>query len=172
MLQFTVREMVAVCCRDPEVAVTVTVEVTGVVPLPPPPPLPPPEPEPPLQLISRESPSPLTANKTSIRSCRRLPRLKKSKAPTSTVSGNSGRFLLARTGVVEDVANVRVVEAVEPDGVTVAGEKPHDAPEGSPEQANETAELKPFAGVTEIDAVPLCPGVTVNDAGEAVTEKS
>lgn len=29
MLQFTVREMVAVCCSDPDVAATVMVDVTG-----------------------------------------------------------------------------------------------------------------------------------------------
>jgi hypothetical protein len=70
------------------------------------------------------------------------------------------------------VDTVNVVEAAAPGGVTVAGEKLHEAPVGRPEQAKVTAELKPYSGVTEIVAVPLCPAVTVNDAGEAATEKS
>jgi hypothetical protein len=70
------------------------------------------------------------------------------------------------------VVTVSVVEAAEPDGVTVAGEKLHDAPEGNPEQLNETAELNPFRGATEILVVPFCPAVTLSDAGEATTEKS
>jgi hypothetical protein len=74
--------------------------------------------------------------------------------------------------VVVEVVTVRVVEATPPDGVTVDGEKLHVAPEGIPEQLNETEELKPFVGVTETPVVPLCPAVTVSDAGEAATEKS
>lgn len=50
---------------------------------------------------------------------------------------------------------VRVVEVEPPDGVTVSGEKVQDAPAGRPEQAKETAELKVFCGVIEIDVVPL-----------------
>lgn len=65
-----------------------------------------------------------------------------------------------------------MVEAAEPDGVTVCGKKPHDAPDGSPEQLKVTAELKPFAGVTEIEVVPFWPPVTVCDVGVAATEKS
>lgn len=80
--------------------------------------------------------------------------------------------MLLNAGVVVEVVSVSVVEAAAPDGVTVVGEKLHADPEGNPEQANETAELKPFAGVTETAVVPLCPAVTVIDAGEAATEKS
>jgi hypothetical protein len=57
--------------------------------------------------------------------------------------------------VVAEVAIVSVVEADAPEGVTVAGEKLHDAPVGSPEQVKETPELNPFAAVTEIAVVPL-----------------
>ena len=71
-----------------------------------------------------------------------------------------------------DVVTVSVVEATPPDGVTVWGEKLHDAPEGNPEQLNETVELNPCSGVTETVVVPLCPAVTVSDAGEAATVKS
>ena len=65
-----------------------------------------------------------------------------------------------------------MVEATPPDGVTLPGEKLHDAPEGSPEQLNKTAALNPFSGVTETAVEPLCPPVTVNDDGEAATAKS
>lgn len=65
-----------------------------------------------------------------------------------------------------------VVETDAPDGVTVAGEKLHDAPGGNPEQLNETAESNPFSGVTEVEIEPLCPAATVSDEGEAPTEKS
>ena len=71
-----------------------------------------------------------------------------------------------------DAETVRVVVAAAPhEGVTVAGKKLHVVPAGSPEQAKETAELKPPAGVTEIAVVPLVPAVAVNDAGDAETEK-
>jgi hypothetical protein len=33
-------------------------------------------------------------------------------------------------------------------------------------------ELKPFAGVTEIEVVPFWPAATVDEAGVAATEKS
>lgn len=67
---------------------------------------------------------------------------------------------------------MRVVEAAAPAGVTVAGEKPHDAPEGNPEQLNETAELNPFTGVTVNLVAPFCPAVTVNAVGLAAKVKS
>jgi hypothetical protein len=70
------------------------------------------------------------------------------------------------------VVKVSVVEVGASDGVTVGGEKLHEAPEGNPEQLNETAELNPFSGVTEIVVVPLWPPAIVNDVGEAATEKS
>ena len=80
----------------------------------------------------------------------------------------TGRPLLA----LMLAARVIVVEAAVADGVTVAGEKLHDVPEGNPEQLNETVELNPFSGATEIVAFPLCPAVTVRDVGEAIREKS
>ena len=60
----------------------------------------------------------------------------------------------------------------EPEGVTVAGEKLHAAPEGSPEQTNETGAFNPFSGVTDTETDPLCPAITVSADGEAVREKS
>ena len=69
-------------------------------------------------------------------------------------------------------ARVSVVEVAAPDGVTAAGEKVHVVPIGRPEQLNETDEVNPFTGVIDIVLVPLCPGTTVTDAGNAVIEKS
>ena len=59
-----------------------------------------------------------------------------------------------------------------PSVLTLAGEKLHDAPEGNPEQLNETVATSPFSGVTVTVVVPLCPAVTVIEAGEAATVKS
>jgi len=67
---------------------------------------------------------------------------------------------------------VSVVEAAAPDGATAAGEKLHVVPTGNPEQLNDTDDVNPFTGVTEMVLVPLCPGATVSDAGKAVIEKS
>jgi hypothetical protein len=74
--------------------------------------------------------------------------------------------------IVEDVVTVIIVEIFAPTGVIVAGEKLHDAPEGSPEQLKATAELNPSRGVTAIVIEPLFPGAKVSDAGEAAIEKS
>ena len=72
--------------------------------------------------------------------------------------------MLRSAAVVEVVVIVSsVVEAAPPDGVTDAGEKLQAAPEGNPEQANVTAELNPFCGVTVTMSVTLCPAVTVSD---------
>jgi hypothetical protein len=65
-----------------------------------------------------------------------------------------------------------VVAAAAPEGVTVAGEKLHEAPRGSPEQLNVTAALKPFEAVTETVVVLLLPAVIVKDPGDAVSVKS
>jgi hypothetical protein len=73
--------------------------------------------------------------------------------------------------VVVEVATVSVVETAWPAGVTLAGEKLHDAPWGNPEQLNETVEAYPFCGVTCTEAVPLLPLATVMAAGERATEK-
>ena len=65
-----------------------------------------------------------------------------------------------------------VVGAALREGVTVGGEKLHEATVGSPEQLNVTPALKPFAAVTQTVVVPLFPAVTVKDPGEAVSVKS
>jgi hypothetical protein len=73
--------------------------------------------------------------------------------------------------VVAGAVTVSVVEVATPDRGTVAGEKLHEAPEGNPEQVNETTEVNPFCGVTKTVAVALCPAATVSDDGETATAK-
>jgi hypothetical protein len=89
----------------------------------------------------------------------------------SALIGRSGPAWRRKAAIDAEVVTVSVVDAAPPEGVTVCGKKLHVAPEGRPEQLKETAESNPFSGVTEIEVVPLCPAVMVNDAGEAATEK-
>jgi hypothetical protein len=70
------------------------------------------------------------------------------------------------------VATDRVVLAALPEGVTVAGEKLHEAPEDRPEHMKETGESKPFAGVIETVVVAVCPAVTISDGDATATAKS
>ena len=71
-----------------------------------------------------------------------------------------------------DVSTVREVDTADDDGVTVGGEKLQESPAGNAEHWKETAELNPFAGVTVMATLPLCPPGTVNESGEAAIEKS
>jgi hypothetical protein len=117
-------------------------------------------------------PATLTASSKNICKRRRFLQPKQHSASASAEPGSSGLELRGSAAVVVAVFTVSVVEATPPDGVTVCGAKLHEAPAGNPEQVKETAELKPYRGVTETMAVPLCPPVTVSDAGEPATEKS
>jgi hypothetical protein len=162
MLQFTVSVKVVVFVSDPEVALTVTVDETGggvdiAEELPP-------------QPLSRLSPTTLTASNNSICKRRRFLHPRQHSATANIDPGSSGRPLLWSSAVVESVDTVSVVEVV-PGGITVVGEKLHDAPAGNPEQLNETAELNPYSGVTVMVVLPFCPAVTVNSPGEAAMEK-
>jgi hypothetical protein len=86
--------------------------------------------------------------------------------------GSKGRESRWRAAEFAEVVTVIVVEVV-PGGVTVDGEKLHDAPVGNPdEQLNDTDDANPYSGVTANVVVPLCPAVTVNDDGEGAMEKS
>lgn len=58
-----------------------------------------------------------------------------------------------------------------PEGVTVGGLKEQVTPEGKPEQAELTVELKPFSGVTVTVAVPLPPAYTVSAFGDRFNVK-
>jgi hypothetical protein len=121
--------------------------------------------------LSKLKPAMPTASSNIICKRRRFFHPKQQKATARAEPGNSGLELRCRAAVVATVFTVSTVETGEPDGVTVAGEKLHDAPAGSPEQLKETVELKPFSGVTETDVAPLCPPVTESDAGVATTVK-
>ena len=85
--------------------------------------------------------------------------------------GNCGREFGRTTLALEEAETVSVVVATPPEGVTLAGEKVHVAPAGSPEHPKVVAEAKPFCGVIEIVTVPLCPGAMVSDGCETEIEK-
>lgn len=110
-----------------------------------------------------------TANSRSI--CKRgLFQPMQQSTTASAEYGNSGLELWRRAADDAEVVTVSVVEAAPPDGVTEPGKKLHDAPDGNPEQAKFTTELKPYSGVTVIEVVPLCPPVTEMEEGEAAME--
>ena len=79
--------------------------------------------------------------------------------------------MLRTAAIAGAVVTVSVVETTAPVVTTVDGAKLHDAPEGNPEQLNDTAPPNPSCGVSDMVVVPLCPGVTVSDAGETATVK-
>jgi hypothetical protein len=63
-------------------------------------------------------------------------------------------------------AGAWIVSAVEPGPLlvfTICGLKPQLAPAGRPAQANVTADLNPFSGVTVNVRLPVAPGATVRD---------
>lgn len=156
-------ENVVVVFSDPEVAFTVTVDVLGVG-----------EDDPPPHPLSTLKPSTLTASIGSI--CKyRFFRPRKHRATAKIAPGNSGPESRRMAPVVLDEETVSIVVTVAPAGVgvTVAGEKLHDAPGGNPEQLKETAESKPFCGTTDtVAGGPLCPDATVIDVGLIEMEKS
>lgn len=155
----TVKVSVAVCVRaldpEPDVAVTVTVLAPAGVPWLPDDFLPPP----PQPTVMAVKPIINTRHKD-IGSRFFLPKKNKAKARVipSPANGQVGMRFSLVAAVVAIV--IVVVAAVVPLGVTAEGEKLHVAPDGSPEQAKFTAELKPFIGVTDKPMVALCPGVT------------
>jgi hypothetical protein len=149
-----VSEKVVVCeSVVPDVAVTVTVDVTGCEPPPPPPP-PVEEPAPPPQLVSRPRLATLTASSRSTCKHRRFFQPKQHSATARAEPGSNGRDSRWSVAELAIVFTVSVVDVV-PGGITVNGEKLHEAPEGKPEQLKETAESNPFVGVTVAEIVPL-----------------
>ena len=161
--QFTVIEMVEVCCNEPDVAVTVIVEVVALraeINAAPP------------QPFIVHSPIPLAASSTITNRRRRFLNPKQKSATARTDPGNRGPDAGWIAAAVVEAFNVSIDEAGAPGGVTVGGEKLHEVPEGNPEQVNETAELNPLTGETETMLELLCPAITVNDVGELAMEKS
>lgn len=122
------------------------------------------------QPVHRLSP---TATPASMNSCkpRRFLQPKQQSAIANIEPGNNGLWSRWRAAVVGTMDTESVVEVAPPEGTTVAGEKLHDAPEGNPEQLNETAEANPFFGVTKTVVAPLWPAMTEIDAGKISTEK-
>lgn len=151
----TVSENAAACCNDPAVAITVTVDVVG-------------------EGFGVSAQPPITARLATLTaSSNGLPKrcfVKPHSASAIVQPRNKGLRLSA--AVVGDIVTVSFVETTLPDGVTDWGEKPQDAPAGTPAHRNETAELKPRNGVTETVSVELSPALSVIDGGATPTEKS
>lgn len=97
---------------------------------------------------------------------------KRHNSGASTAAENSSGLELKPAIVVAEAVTVSVVDTGAISGVTLDGEKLHDAPEGKPEQLNWIAELNAFCWLTVTDILPLLPASTVSDVGEAAMEKS
>ena len=149
------------CCSVPAFAVTVTVDVVGGGG-------PPDDPPPPPQLARRASPRTPAATKGT--TPRRLLQPTRQSAKANADPGNNDNQPRGGAKAAIEVETVSVVEATPPDGVTLVGEKLHDAPAGRPEQLKVTVEANPFTGVTDTVAVFGCPDEIDNDVGETPTE--
>src|ERR1039458_5761375 len=143
--------------RSPCAAITVTVAWTGEVIFAP-------------QPMQRPAPNMATAS-TSICKPRRLRQPTQHREIASAEPGNNALEPEREASCIGVVVIVSVDEAIEPEGVTVDGEKVHDAHEGNPAQVREVSAENPFCGVTSTVAVPLVPAATASDAGETSTEK-
>jgi hypothetical protein len=93
------------------------------------------------------------------------------RAATSREPGYNELDLLSSAAAVVEVVTVSVVEPEPPEGVTVAGEKLHEAPAGIPSQLKDTPDANELTGVTVTVASPLCPPTTVSEPGEIAMEK-
>jgi hypothetical protein len=71
-----------------------------------------------------------------------------------------------------EAVTVRTVEAGTPSGVTVAGEKLHRAPAGSPEQLSSTGAANPFSGTMVTLVTLACPWTTVTESLATFTENA
>src|ERR1017187_7141911 len=143
--------------RSPCAAITLTVAWTGEVVFAP-------------QPVQRPAPNMAMAS-TSICKPRRLLQPKQQRETASTEPGNNALELEREASCIGVVVIVSVDEAIEPEGVTVDGEKVHDAHEGNPEQVREVSAANPFCGVTSTVVVPLVPAATASNAGETSTKK-
>ena len=97
---------------------------------------------------------------------------KNATARVTAAPGKSGVEMRGPALALAETEIVSLVAAAAPEGATVSGEKPHDAPACNPEQVKETAALKPFCGVMVTVAAPLWPDATVKAVGAMATEKS
>jgi hypothetical protein len=158
----TVSVTVAVCAIDPEVAVTVTVETTGGGV----------EFDDELHPLKTAKLAPMKASNAKYRKARRRFHARRHVPKARVVAGRKGVGLDCEAAEVVPAAMVSVVgTAALVVGVTVEGLKVQLAPDGSPEQAKLTVELKPSTGVTVSVTVPWPPDCTVSDVGDAEREK-
>lgn len=135
------------------------------------PPPPPPLPDPP-HALSENRPT-VTATMKSENNCgHRFLKPNQPRASATEVTGTKGIRAGPLLLTFELVATVKVVEIDAPPGVTVEGEKLHDAPAGSPEHANDTAWLNPLSGAMLTWVVAVPPPVTVKEVGDSVSVKS
>ena len=119
----------------------------------------------------KQMPAVQTVSRTSICKRRRFFQPIKQNAAASIEPGKNG--LRSCSFIALDVLEiVSTVEAALPAGVTAACAKLHAVPAGSPEQLNATVALNPFCGTTETVVVPVFPGATLNEVGDAEIEKS
>ena len=118
------------------------------------------------------SPAALTVSNKKYCRCRRFLQPTQQSVSARIEPGSSGLGSRRRTALSLDAVTVSVVVIAPLDCDVNWGEKLHEAPAGKPEQVNESNELNPCRGVTEIEVVALCPPETVSDAGELATEKS
>lgn len=161
-----VRLSVVECCVTPEVAVTVKLTFTGVswlvlVELPP------------QAMSSAIEPKIRTSSIATCKRRRRVPRPKKPSGKQSIMDANTERETFvseANTEVCLLMVSV-VVAVVASDGITAVGEKLHTYPAGRPEQANQTASLKPPMRLTVNVTVPGVPVATATELAEAVKVK-
>lgn len=103
---------------------------------------------------------------------RRRFQLKKQKATASVAPGKSEFDLLLAAVDVLIGATVTMVDALAPEGVTVAGVKVQAEPAGNDGHVKVIGELKPLSGVTVRTVLPFCPGKTDKAVGETEMEKS
>ncbi len=124
-------------------------------------------------LITRAMAKAITDKRTKRRRrfCARL-RNQKPNPRAAKVKGTRLPFDAGRSMADALPENVTVALSGAPAGVTVAGLKPHDTPEGNPEQAKATAVSKPFVGVTVMLAVAGVELVSVPLPGLIDSEKS
>ena len=130
----------------------------------------PPEVELPPQPASRRIPTALNARSNGRKRClfQKTPR-----NPNATITpGCSGRVKEKSVPVRGAVVTVSIVDALPPVGTTVAGEKMHDAPAGSPEHANVVGALNPLSVAMVTLAAFVWPALTVIVVGLIATLKS
>jgi hypothetical protein len=126
------------------------------------------------QPVQRLAPSAIAASANNIWGRRRLLLLQQ-KQQSIIANADPGKNGIdpspAVVTVGADVVTVSVAEAVELEGVMIAGENLHKVPAGIPEQENEMLEINPSSEVASTVVTALCPLASVRTAGDKTTEK-